>query len=290
MKLAGVVTLYHPDEDVLENIRSYASELDVLYILDNTEEPEEKLAAAFAAVEGAVYVPFHENRGISYALNYALEAAKDFDFLLTMDQDSRFPAGAMKKYKEAFAAYDAAHPGRAAMYAVDYDEKETDTAPRDIASGITSGSVLPVAIARKLGGFDEALFIDEVDLEYCYRAEDAGYHIVEFPAIPLHHSIGERTYHSIFGFHYNTFNHAPIRRYYIARNRIYVAKKYPRLRKAYAVGLAKLLVKILLAESDKQKKLKHIFGGGKRRTPRTYGEIHEAVAARGCEFGCEASV
>ena len=261
MKLAGVVTLYHPEESVLENIRSYLSEVDVLYVLDNTEEPEEKWAQAFASMERVRYVPFHENRGISCALNYALEEAKDFDFLLTMDQDSRFPAGAMKKYKEELAVYHAAHPGRAAMYTVDYDEKETDTAPRDIAVGITSGSILPVAIARAIGGFDEALFIDEVDSEYCYRAEDRGYHIVKFPSIPLHHSIGARTYHSLFGFHYNTFNHAPIRRYYIARNHIYVAKKYPRLRVPYVVDVAKLLVKIVLAENNKWNKLEHIFGG-----------------------------
>ena len=263
MKLVGVVTLYHPEESVLENIRSYLSEVDVLYVLDNTEEPEEKWAQAFASMERVRYVPFHENRGISCALNYALEEAKDFDFLLTMDQDSRFPAGAMRKYKEEFFRYDAAHPGRAAMYTVDYDEKETDTAPRDIPTGITSGSILPVAIARAIGGFDEALFIDEVDFEYCYRAEDAGYHIVEFPSIPLHHSIGARTYHSLFGFRYNTFHHAPIRRYYIARNHIYVAKKYPRLRRRYPWEVVKLCVKILLVENNKWNKLEHIFGGAR---------------------------
>ena len=261
MKLAGMVTLYHPEESVLENIRSYLSEVDVLYVLDNTEEPEEKWAQAFSSMERVRYVPFHENRGISYALNYALEAAKDFDFLLTMDQDSRFPAGAMKKYKEELARYDAAHPGRAAMYTVDYDEKETDTAPRDIAVGITSGSILPVAIASAIGGFDEALFIDEVDSEYCYRAEDRGYHIVKFPSIPLHHSLGEPTYHRLFCFHYMTLNHAPIRRYYIARNKIYVARKYPRLRKSYAMKLVKLLGGIVLSEKDKWDKVEHILEG-----------------------------
>ncbi len=290
MKLAGVVTLYHPGEDVRENIESYAEELDRLYVVDNTEEPNPAWEEWFRDKERVVYVPFHENKGISYALNYALREAGDCEYLLTMDQDSRFPAGAMRKYKEEVAAYGVAHPGRAAMYTVDYDEKETDIAPRDINVGITSGSVLPVGIARALGGFDEALFIDEVDSEYCYRAEDAGYHIVEFPSIPLHHSIGERTYHNLFGFRYNTLNHAPIRRYYIARNKIYVARKYPRLRKRYAVDLAKLIVKILLVETDKWEKIKHIGGGGARRASRAYGEDDEAVASRSFEFGCEAIV
>ncbi len=261
MKLAGMVTLYHPEESVLENIRSYLSEVDVLYVLDNTEEPEEKWAQAFASMERVRYVPFHENRGISCALNYALEEAKDFDFLLTMDQDSRFPAGAMRKYKEELSFYGAAHPGRAAMYTVNYEEMEMGTAPRDVALCITSGSILPVGIARALSGFDEALFIDEVDSEYCYRAQDAGYHIDKFPSIPLHHSLGEPTYHRLFCFHYMTLNHAPIRRYYIARNKIYVARKYPRLRKSYAMELVKLLGGIVLSEKDKWDKVAHIFEG-----------------------------
>ncbi len=161
IKWAGVVTLYHPGEDVRENIESYAAELDRLYVVDNTEEPDPAWEEWFRDKERMVYVPFHENKGISYALNYALREAGDCEYLLTMDQDSRFPAGAMKKYKEEVAAYGVAHPGRAAMYTVDYDEKETDIAPRDITVGITSGSVLPVGIARALGGFDEALFIME---------------------------------------------------------------------------------------------------------------------------------
>ena len=36
MKLAGVVVLYNPDQKVLDNISSYIDELDVLYLVDNS--------------------------------------------------------------------------------------------------------------------------------------------------------------------------------------------------------------------------------------------------------------
>lgn len=39
--LAGVVVLYHPDESVLQNIQSYLSDLDKLYVIDNSENPEQ---------------------------------------------------------------------------------------------------------------------------------------------------------------------------------------------------------------------------------------------------------
>ncbi len=42
MKLAGVVTLYHPDDEVLGNIESYLSALEVLYVMDNTETPDSR--------------------------------------------------------------------------------------------------------------------------------------------------------------------------------------------------------------------------------------------------------
>ena len=54
---------------VFENIKFYLEELDVLYVLDNTEEPVRKWAEAFSAMERVRYVPFYENKGISYALN-----------------------------------------------------------------------------------------------------------------------------------------------------------------------------------------------------------------------------
>lgn len=34
MKLAGVVTLYYPDDEVLGNMEFYLSALDVLYVMD----------------------------------------------------------------------------------------------------------------------------------------------------------------------------------------------------------------------------------------------------------------
>ena len=284
-----MVTLYHPDEDVWGNIRSYAADLDRLYVLDNTEEPDTKWEERFRDEERVVYIPFHENKGISYALNYALEAAKDFDFLLTMDQDSRFPDGAVARYKELVRAYEKEHPGQVAMYTVDYNEEETEAAPRKIEVGITSGSMLPISVAKSIGGFDEALFIDEVDNEYCYRAADCGYDIMEFPCIPMHHTIGQRTYHSIFGFRYNTLNHSPIRRYYIVRNKIYVAGKYPRLRKRYGMDVVKLFVKILLAEKNKWSKIKHMASGGGTPCAGVWGSARSR-SARICEISYGAGI
>ena len=249
------------------------SALDVLYVMDNTETPDPRWALWAEKQPHVKYVAFHDNKGISYALNYALKET-GCDYLLTMDQDSRFFPEMMPTYKHLVEESETEAPDKVAMYTVNYDGEAVDADSKRVRTAITSGFIVPVKIALALGGFDEALFIDEVDLEYCYRAEEKGYHI---PGIKMKHSIGNRTYHLLFSFTYNTFNHSAIRRYYIFRNKIYVAKRYPADRKEYILESVKMIIKILLAEKQKVSKMKHIFGGGERWSLWAYGEISREI-------------
>ena len=123
--------------------------------------------------------------------------------------------------------------------------------------------MIPVDIATKIGGFDENLFIDEVDNEFCYRVKKNGYDILEFPSIILKHSLGHQTFHQILGFHYNTFNHNALRKYYMTRNRIYVLRKYPEIRCWYIKKIIKDVIKVVLAENDKKHKINYIIKGMK---------------------------
>lgn len=263
MKLAGVVTLYHPNENVMSNIASFLEELDVLYVLDNTENPDESVKELFSHNEKVRYKAFGDNMGIAFAMNYALKEASDFDFLLTMDQDSHFLPGMMKKYKNAIEAMEATPSKKVGVYSVNFDQRIDPVVPGDkkIKVAITSGSVIPVKIAIKIGGFDENLFIDEVDNEFCYRVRKNGYDIIEFPSILLKHSLGNQTFHKILGFHYNTFNHNAIRKYYMTRNKIYILKKYPQVRGIYVKKIVKDIVKVILAEGDKAHKITNIIRG-----------------------------
>ena len=38
IKLAGVVVLYNPDDNYIDNINSYINDIDLLYIIDNSEK------------------------------------------------------------------------------------------------------------------------------------------------------------------------------------------------------------------------------------------------------------
>ena len=42
IKLAGMVTLYNPTDEDIKNIDSYLNDIDVLYVIDNTEGKDNK--------------------------------------------------------------------------------------------------------------------------------------------------------------------------------------------------------------------------------------------------------
>lgn len=265
MKLAGIITLYHPDKNVLSNIETFLNQLDILYVLDNTENPDVLTREMFSEIGKVEYKAFGGNMGIAYAMNYALKAVKGYDFLLTMDQDSYFLPGMMAKYKQKVEEQEKINPQKAGVYSVNFDPRVDAVVPgcKKIDVAITSGSMIPVDIATKIGGFDENLFIDEVDNEFCCRVKKNGYDILEFPSIILKHSLGHQTFHQILGFHYNTFNHNALRKYYMTRNRIYVLRKYPEIRCWYIKKIIKDVIKVVLAENDKKHKINYIIKGMK---------------------------
>ena len=86
---------------------------------------------------------------------------------------------------------------------------------------ITSGAIYNVNIWESLGGFNEKLFIDGVDFEYCFRAKKSGYKIYQISELKLNHSIGNGKVFKFGIMHVGVHNHSPFRKYYIARNRIY---------------------------------------------------------------------
>ena len=265
MYLAGIVILYKPDNGVFDNIATYISELDCLYVFDNTEEPDVKLVTKLKELPHVQYLSFGENKGISYALNYVLASANHYKFLLTMDQDSSFQSGMMKTYK-SILENQYSTDSSVAMFSVHYEGQKKETVSNTVQvveRAITSGSIVNIDIAKKIGGFDENLFIDEVDNEFCYRAQLHGYKILYFPQIQMQHHLGIPIPGSLFGIKFKGLNHNKIRKYYITRNNIYLIKKYPKLRFYCFKELIKVFIKLFLVEPDKVDRFLYMCKGVK---------------------------
>jgi len=104
-----------------------------------------------------------------------------------------------------------------------------------------------------------------VDFEFCFRLRRKGYNIYINNAAILTHSVGELKKWRLFGITYYSTNHSPIRLYYRTRNRFYVRnlyyKEFTKFFKNDLWSFIKVIVKIILVESNKFAKLKMIIRG-----------------------------
>jgi rhamnosyltransferase len=228
-RIAAVTIFYNPSEDVVENINSYVGLVDILYLVDNS--PNETPFLKSLSSEKTRYFHDGQNDGIAKRLNEAASMAKSvgFNFLLTMDQDSSFENAMLNNYLSCFNKN--LLKTTTAVFGIENDKRllvPGECKEKEEQILITSGSILNLDIHTRLNGFDENLFIDYVDTEYCLRAMQAGFNTTKFPNILLNHTIGtHRSFYSLKSLkRTNRSLHSPVRVYYMWRNYLYISKKY----------------------------------------------------------------
>jgi rhamnosyltransferase len=86
---------------------------------------------------------------------------------------------------------------------------------------ITSGTLLNLKYIAEIGKMKESYFIDNVDLEWCFRAKSLGYDLVGTDEAVLYHAIGERSTSPLVRAGIMA-QHNPSRTYYSSRNRIHL--------------------------------------------------------------------
>ncbi|MHA4844310.1 glycosyltransferase [Flavitalea antarctica] len=230
---AAVVVLYNPHEEYLHNIATYVDQVARLFIIDNSEFPDERILKGLSANPKVVIISHKINHGIAKALNIAGRRAihEGYAWLLTMDQDSSFQPGVLSAYLKA--ADEHVDKNAVAVFGLAYDKKFLSSfAPGEkyleVNSLITSGSLVNLQIFQELQGFEEKLFIDEVDHDYCYRAVLSGFKVVVVRTGLMSHSLGESL--EVTGSRGSAprrkIIHSPVRIYYIVRNGLYISRKY----------------------------------------------------------------
>jgi rhamnosyltransferase len=230
MNIAGVVILYHPDMELLSaNIQTYFSGLKQLYVYDNSETKTPDIEEALAKINPSIqYKFFNTNEGIAKRLNQAMDQAalNQYDYLLTMDQDSSFKVGDFEKYKTLIQS---STYNNVAQFGVNCqpDFTQPKEQPEEALTLITSGSILNLSLIKNIGPFNEAFFIDFVDAEFSYRVIQNGYLNLMFSNIVLNHALGTLVEGRSLGNFKKSMRiiHAPIRVFYIVRNGLYLLFK-----------------------------------------------------------------
>ena len=230
MNIAGVVILYHPDiEQLSDNIQTYLNGLKQLYVYDNSESKTPGLEEALLKLHPSIqYHYFNANEGIAKRLNQAIAQAtlNQYDYLLTMDQDSSFKDGDFDKYKLSIQS---SGDSNVAQFGVNCQPDFTlpKDEPEEVLTLITSGSVLNLSLTKHIGPFNEDLFIDFVDAEFSYRVIQNGYTNLMFSNIVLNHALGTLVEGRGLGNFKKSMRiiHAPTRVFYIVRNGLYLLFK-----------------------------------------------------------------
>jgi rhamnosyltransferase len=140
---------------------------------------------------------------------------------------------------------------------------------------MTSGNLLNLDAVASIGPFEEKLFIDCVDMDYCLRLRRAGFRIIRDHSVGLQHSLGDFRTGKVGSIRIGYSNHNAGRRYYITRNKIYLLKKYfrfdPRLGWLVIRSMAGDTLRILLFEHNKFGKLSAILTGLRHSLTNHYG-------------------
>jgi rhamnosyltransferase len=215
-----------------------------------------------------------ENRGVAAALNTGIQWAIEnkYEWVALFDQDSFVSECYFDAMFETVVS--SAAPEKIGIVAPRYRDFFTgvlskissleDGQPRTV---MTSGSLMPVWIFERCGWFEEGLFIDQVDHEYCFRIEELGYKIVRCGNAILLHALGAPQKHKLLFIKPFTSGHYSAgRRYYITRNGLIMAWRYRKRFPGWSRGtlkdtLLKDPIKILLAESDRFRKLVNVARG-----------------------------
>ena len=285
LSIVAVVITYHPDLAVLLRLlRNLEGQVKEIVVVDNGSGLDLAGWCASAGVANVHVRLLGENRGIAAAQNIGVAYAKsrqashvvlfDHDSLPALDMVARLVACEQALLAEGWRV--------ASIGACYRDERQENPPPFVRVVGgrlqrcsrpelvgeavrvdytIASGALIPLPVIDAVGGMNEGLFIDYVDIEWGLRARAHGYENFGCFSALMAHSLGDEP---IFFLGKAYPSHSPLRHYYFFRNELllYRMRHIPRAWKwcNWRRGLLRLGFYLLFARPRVQQ-LKMIFLG-----------------------------
>jgi len=275
--ICAVVVTYFPDSNFPERIRKIAEQVGKVIIVDNGSDIETIEVLNKLSLQSKVQSILNsENLGVATALNQGARWAQEnsFRWALLLDQDT-VPEKTMTE--ELLAVYtDFPHKEKLAIVGSNYYSAYNHRPLySSMDSGfcswvekktvITSGSLLSLWTFDTIGPFRDEFFIDFVDIEYCLRARAKGYYVIITSKPIMEHRLGEAEMHRLLWRKTGTSNHSALRRYYMTRNHILLAKEYilsdPSWVLVTLYSRIKSIILLISFEKDRGTKLRNVILG-----------------------------
>lgn len=201
-KIYALVTLYNPSEKEFNNCRVLSNQVDMVILCDNSQESHE---TAFQDEENIVYITKNKNLGLGAAFNVALKddtyGWKDDDLIIFFDQDSQIGEGYIQALQDEYQKIGTLIPNLGCLGPVFYNTSNGRTErPRqkkkitdetyEVSNTITSSLMMRYGNLKRIGFWNENVFLDMADWDLCWRMQKAGMVCCMTEKVVLHHSVG----------------------------------------------------------------------------------------------------
>lgn len=192
-RIAAGIIVYNPnDMDRFEEcLRSITTQFEKVYVFNNSTSPVD-----YHFPESISVLSENKNTGIAHAMNQIFKRAMEdcYEWVVTFDQDSIIPEGILNGYQEIIQTKKKERLGIVCPQALDirrkYESIKKSPESEYVEKCITSASCTSISAWRNIGGFDEWLFIDLVDNEFCKRLRIADYKILRLNSFVLNQEFG----------------------------------------------------------------------------------------------------
>lgn len=281
--IVGLVAMYMPTHDEMNNVRKYINKLDYCFLLDDSAVDNSSVVASLINdFPGKVEYYFNPtNIGLCASINNGFKMAikKGADWVLIMNPDGTFQDGAVDVFRDYIENNDTNNTGIVApRFNIDRRKKIAGEGNIDIKYPDMTGCLYNTRILEKLGFYDQNTFFYGLDVEYCVRVRTNGYRIVECCGAVLNHQPGETFDVKFFGktiFKCGKDN--PQRYYYQFRSAYYITHKYHDFScyKYHFVIFTYKLIKAMLFFSNRREYLKNIKYGIQDAKRGFYGNIKD---------------
>ncbi|MCD6486473.1 MAG: glycosyltransferase family 2 protein [Syntrophobacterales bacterium] len=273
--ICAVVVSYFPDSNFPERIRKIAEQVGKVIIVDNGSDIETIEVLNKLSLQSRIQPILNsENLGVATALNQGVWWAQGhgFRWVLLFDHDTtpektmteellsvytKFPC--QEKLAIVGSNYYNAY-NHCPLYNMDVDSCRWMR-----KTVITSGSLLSLRAFNTIGPFRDEFFIDLVDFEYCLRTRAKGYYVTITSKPIMEHRLGEVEVHRLLWRKVGTSNHSALRRYYMTRNYILLAKEYASSEQAWVLvtlfHFLKSIILMILLEKNRRTKLRNVILG-----------------------------
>lgn len=277
--IVGLVALYMPKTDEVNNISKYIDKLDYCYLLDDSATNNQKVIEQLIKrwPKKVEYHLNHKNIGLCRSVNNGFKMAIDrgADWVLVMNPDGTFANDSISIYKKYIETHETSEIGIICpQYNVDRHPRKSKDGFKLVKFPDMTGCLYNVNILKKIGYFDINTYFYGLDTEFCLRIRKEGYKILQCSEAVLNHNPGKTYVVKLFGktiFKCGIDN--PQRYYYQFRSAYYICKKYHSLY-CFTFHVYKFL-KVLFFFKNKVEYFKMIFLGIKDAKKKFYGNIKD---------------